>query len=85
MRLAWTAYFDDYTNFSAEKTVSNAEGAITGLFNLLGLDFAQSGDKALKYSQRFKALGVCFDLSEPSEAGRLLDILPRGGVRLSLS
>ncbi|CAJ1405985.1 unnamed protein product, partial [Effrenium voratum] len=67
LRLAWTAYFDDYTNFSAENTASNAEGAITGLFNLLGLDFAQSGDKALKYSQEFKALGVCFDLSEASE------------------
>ena len=52
LRLAWTAYFDDYTNFSAENTASNAEGAITGLFNLLGLDFAQSGDKALKYSTK---------------------------------
>ena len=100
LRLAWTAYFDDYTNFSAENTASNAEGAITGLFNLLGLDFAQSGDKALKYSQRFKALGVCFDLSEASE-GRasightaerrseielvLTDILDKGSVSSKLA
>eukprot|EP00434_Breviolum_minutum_P016199 symbB.v1.2.014274.t1/scaffold1033.1/size247163/12 len=38
MGLAWTAYFDDYTLFSSEPLINNAEKAAQSLFELLGLD-----------------------------------------------
>lgn len=49
MGLAWTAYFDDYTLFSSEPLINNAEKAAQSLFELLGLDYAREGAKAGKF------------------------------------
>ena len=46
LRLAWCAYFDDYTVFAKQSMSSNAKAAAEGLFQLLGLEFATDGTKA---------------------------------------
>ena len=63
LRLAWCAYFDDYTVFAKQCMSSNAKAAAEGLFQLLGLEFATDGTKACEFSQVFRTLGVKIDLS----------------------
>ena len=63
LRWPWSAYFDDYTVFAKESLAPNTHNAITCLFNLLGLEFAQSGSKAAEFGRSFRALGVEIDLS----------------------
>ena len=57
-KLPWTAYFDDYTVFSQEELCSSTTKTVIHLFDLLGIDFARSGDKAMDFSDRFRSLGV---------------------------
>ena len=63
MGLAWTAYFDDYTLFSSEPLISNAEKAAQSLFELLGLDYAKEGAKAGSFGTLIKTLGLQIDLN----------------------
>ena len=62
LKLAWSAYFDDYTVFSSRQLARNTEQAIHGLFDLLGLDFARKGKKATPFSKCFRSLGVEINL-----------------------
>ena len=61
-RLAWTAYFDDYTTFCRDVLTSNTTKTVEGLFTLLGVSFARDGDKAQSFSKKFKSLGVEIDV-----------------------
>lgn len=63
MGLAWTAYFDDFTLFSSEPLIQNAEKAAQSLFELLGLDYAKEGSKAGSFDTVVKTLGLQIDLS----------------------
>ncbi|CAJ1430111.1 unnamed protein product [Effrenium voratum] len=62
LRLAWCAYFDDYTIFAKQSMATNATAAAEGLFQLLGLEFARDGSKACAFSTVFRTLGVEVDL-----------------------
>ena len=93
--LAWTSFFDDFTCICCSEEEKNVSFYIESLFRLLGVDFADSGDKAVPFTQRFKTLGVLFDVSslqggsftlEHTESRRcelvetLQDLIKRGGA-----
>jgi hypothetical protein len=63
-RLAWTAYFDDYTVFCRDLLIHNTSKTVDSLFDLLGIEVAREGSKAAEFSKRFKTLGVEIDLQE---------------------
>ena len=66
LKVVTTAFFDDYTVICDQTEVQNVDFYISGLFRLLGVWFAQEGDKAPEYAQQFKSLGVVFDVSQIS-------------------
>jgi len=93
--LAWTSFFDDFTCICCSEEEKNVSFYIESLFRLLGVDFADSGVKAVPFTQRFKTLGVLFDVSslqsgsftlEHTESRRcelletLQDLINRGGA-----
>ena len=47
LRLCWTSFFDDYTLLSKQANSKSAEVSAETLFNLLGLQFATEGKKAV--------------------------------------
>jgi hypothetical protein len=63
-RLAWTAYFDDYTVFCRDMLISNTSKTVDNLFDLLGIEVAREGSKATGFSKQFKSLGVELDLRD---------------------
>ena len=64
LALVWSAFYDDFTCVCREELVKSTDQTITGLLNLLGLDFAQTGKKAPPFSACFRTLGVQVDLSD---------------------
>ena len=62
LKLAWTAFYDDYTLISREDCAKNASWAAECLFDMLGVLFAKEGKKATQFDMRFNSLGVVFDL-----------------------
>jgi len=66
LRLCWTSFFDDYTLLSKQHTAHSASLAAEGLFQLLGIQFAQDGKKAVEWGTKVKTLGVVIDL-EPGD------------------
>ena len=62
MSLAWTAYFDDYTVFCAEPLCNNTDQAVRAFFDLLGIEFAKEGCKALHFDSCLRTLGLQIDL-----------------------
>ena len=63
-RLAWTAYFDDYTVFCRDMLIGNTSKTVDNLFDLLGIEVAREGSKATGFSKQFKSLGVELDLRD---------------------
>ena len=63
LRLCWTAFFDDYTLISKQTCSSSAAVAAESLFQLLGVDFAKEGKKAVPWGTQVCALGVKLDLA----------------------
>ena len=61
--LVWTSFFDDFTCLCCSEEERNVSFYIESLFRLLGVDFADSGDKAVPFAPRFKTLGILFDVS----------------------
>ena len=64
LRIPWTAFYDDYTVLTAEELVHNTDQAICLLFDLLGIQFAKDGKKAVEFDKKFRTLGVVVDLSQ---------------------
>ena len=62
LKLAWTAFYDDYTLISREDCAKNANWAAECLFDMLGVLFAKEGKKATQFDTKFNSLGVIFDL-----------------------
>ena len=84
-----------FTCICCSEEEKNVSFYIESLFRLLGVDFADSGDKAVPFTPRFKTLGVLFDVSslqggsftlEHTESRRcelvetLQDLIKRGGA-----
>eukprot|EP00438_Fugacium_kawagutii_P021348 Skav231110 [mRNA] locus=scaffold2605:8230:9288:+ [translate_table: standard] len=68
LKLCWTVFFDDYTLLSRSCTSKSASLSAESLFQLLGVDFAREGSKAVEFGTRVKTLGVMLDLA-PTSAG----------------
>ena len=63
VKLAWSAYFDDFICIAPSDQAKATEASVELLFRLLGWTFASSGDKAGEFSASFKALGIDLDVS----------------------
>ena len=63
LKLAWTAFYDDYTVLSRVDCAPNAAWGAECLFDLLGVVFAREGKKATVFDRTFNSLGVIFDLN----------------------
>ena len=93
--LAWSAYFDDYSVLTRPELESNTTWAVTALFNLLGLQYAETGPTCPPFATVFKMLGLSIDLSHAETKkftvghtserrtellSSLLDILEKGEI-----
>ena len=67
LRIPWTAFYDDYTVLTSEELAPNTDKAICLLFDLLGVQFAKDGKKAVEFDKQFRTLGVIVDLSQVSQ------------------
>ena len=56
--LCWTALYDDFSVLSREELLHSTANACELLFRLLGIDYADSGKKAVPFSRSFKMLGL---------------------------
>ena len=56
--LCWTAFYDDFSVLAREELLHSTSSACELLFRLLGIDFADSGKKAVPFSSNFKILGL---------------------------
>ena len=63
LAVIWTNFYDDFVTFSLEDDVVGTGATVELLFDLLGWDFAQEGDKALAFGPSFGALGIHIHLS----------------------
>ena len=66
LKLAWTAFYDDYTIIASRQLQNSTELAASSLFDLIGILYAKDGDKAVKFDKKFKTLGLQVDLQESS-------------------
>lgn len=51
--VVWTNFFDDYIVICSEAEKQNVEFYITSLFRLLGIAYAEGGDKAPEFAPVF--------------------------------
>ena len=66
LRLCWSCFFDDFTILSTKAGSGSAALAAESLFRLLGVRFAEDGDKAVTWGTQVKTLGVVLDLAPDS-------------------
>ena len=71
-RLCWTSFFDDFTVLSKRLSSNSAAIASESLFNLLGIQFARDGKKAVDWDTTVKTLGVQFNLRPSEQKGVVL-------------
>ena len=57
LRLCWISFFDDFTVLSKRLSSNSAAIASESLFNLLGIQFARDGKKAVDWDTTVKTLG----------------------------
>ena len=73
LRLCWTSFFDDFTVLSKRLSSNSAAiAAAESLFNLLGVQFARDGKKAVDWDTKVKTLGVQFNLRPSEQKGVVL-------------
>eukprot|EP00435_Cladocopium_sp_Y103_P071464 s958_g37.t1 len=60
LSIIWTAFFDDFTAVCDEHETENLTFCAGALFRMLGVWFADSGDKAPPFTKTFKSLGLLF-------------------------
>eukprot|EP00438_Fugacium_kawagutii_P007232 Skav218021 [mRNA] locus=scaffold2344:305636:306694:- [translate_table: standard] len=72
LNLCWTCFFDDYTLISNTKTAASTARSAEMLFQLLGVDYAREGSKAVEFGTKLKTLGVMLDLSPEDSMDRRL-------------
>ena len=69
-------YVDDFVSFCPKNEASSVTNCMHLLFELLGWEFAKTGEKAVPFSERFRALGVSIDLSSWQHGYVLFDNTP---------
>ena len=70
LKIFWSCFFDDFSVVTRECLEPSAAWAVESLFRLLGINFAESGKKAVGFAKSFRMLGLEVDLSEGS-AGKV--------------
>ena len=73
LEIILTNFFDDFTVVCEEKEIESVDFYLTGLFKILGLDYAAEGDKAPPFSAEFGSLGILFNLSSYSSGSFSLE------------
>lgn len=63
LEIILTNFFDDFTVVCEEGECKSVDFYLTGLFKLLGLEYAAEGDKAPPFSELFGSLGILFNLA----------------------
>lgn len=66
--LCWTAFYDDFSVLTREELLHSTASSCELLFRLLGIDFADTGKKAVPFSQNFKMLGVLVNTESSRES-----------------
>ncbi|CAL1136347.1 unnamed protein product [Cladocopium goreaui] len=64
LKIWCSAFFDDFPTLSGKILSDNTERCVGLLFDLLGIQYAQSGKKCQQFSEEMRALGLVFDLSQ---------------------
>ena len=59
-----SAFFDDFPTLAPKLLADNTEKCVGILFDLLGIQYAQSGKKCLPCAEEMRALGLVFDLQQ---------------------
>ena len=72
LRLIWTNFFDDYTALCTRQTAQEVTFCVESLLRLLGVKYAETGPKAPDFAEKFKTLGLEFDLSETDHGSFVL-------------
>ena len=62
LEIILTNFFDDFIVVCDSQEVQSVDFYLTGLFKMLGLDYAAEGDKAPPFSAEFGSLGILFNL-----------------------
>ena len=63
LRVLWTVYFDDYSTVCLKEEAEQVTFFVHSLFKLLGIWFAETGEKAPPFAVCFKTLGLQVDLA----------------------
>ena len=63
LQVVLTNFFDDFTVVCDAEECKSVDFYLTGLFKLLGLEYASEGDKAPPFSDSFGSLGILFNLT----------------------
>ncbi len=66
--LCWTAFYDDFSVLTRSELLHSTTMSCELLFKLLGVDYADSGKKAVPFSENFKMLGLVVN-TEKAAAG----------------
>ena len=67
LEIPWLSYFDDFPVLSPAACCDQVDSLVDSLFNCLRVEYARTGKKAVKFDQRFAALGLMCDLSNFDE------------------
>ena len=58
LEIPWLSYFDDFPVLSPAACCDQVDSLVDGLFNCRQVEYAKTGKKAVKFDQRFAALGL---------------------------
>ena len=63
LEIPWLSYFDDFPVLCPAACCDQVDSLVDSLFSCLQVEYAKTGKKAVKFDQRFAALGLVCDLS----------------------
>ena len=81
--LLWGPYYDDFLCVTCMELKASTEFAMTCLFQLLGVEYAASGRKALPFDQACGKLGLHVDLRQSDNRLLLVGHTDAGRSKLS--
>eukprot|EP00435_Cladocopium_sp_Y103_P072300 s179_g39.t2 len=84
LSIIWTAFFDDFTAVCDEHETENLTFCAGALFRMLGVWFADSGDKAPPFTKTFKSLGLLFSFENLKKGSFSLEHTEKRRAELDL-
>lgn len=64
LKICWCNYYDDFPMLEPSATARGSQISVEACLKLLGWDYADEGNKCLKFDSVFASLGAVFDLSK---------------------